>query len=223
MRGVGCWVWAVQVHTITYLLLIFAHYDEWDSSLEWRHNGREGVSNHKRLDDCLLFVQTQIKGIIKEPVNFPHKKLVTRKMFPFDDFLMSLQYWISMLHHIVSSFMFIWNIFSLDYHYVLPHHKRGIRPLLLRWMIISPNKIDRIKRSTSTGNSVDCALLLILSVFTTSLADQWIKRQLVVNNSKGDHLSSIRPSYNITNNVYAHMYRSQEVPIWHKINLAGRL
>ena len=164
-----------------------------------------------------------VGGIHRGPVNSPHKSPVTRKIFPFDDVIMSSQYWISVLHHIVSSFLFIWNIFSLDYHHVLPHHKRGIRPLQLRWMVISPNKIDRIKRSTSTDNSVNCALLSIPSVFTTSLADQWIKRQLVVTNSKGDHLSPIRPCYNFTRNVYAHMYRSQEVRTWHNINLAGRL
>ena len=28
--------------------------------------------------------------------------------------------------------MFIWNIVSLGYHYVLPRHKRGIRPSAIK-------------------------------------------------------------------------------------------
>ena len=232
MRGVGCWVCAVQVHSFTFLVLIFAHYDEWDSSLQWRHNGRDGVSNHQRLD-CLLpclfrhwskeSSKLRVTGFCEG--NSPgtgelHAQMASHaENVPFDDVFMSSQYWISILHHIVSSFMFIWNIFRLDYQYVLPRYKRGIRPLLSRWMVISPNKIDRVKRSTGTGNWVNCALLLIPSVFTTSLADQWIKRQLKATKSKGDNLS---PN-NITSNAYAQMRRSREVPIWHKINLAGWL
>ena len=64
--------------------------------LEWRHNGRDGASNHRRLD-CLLnrsFGKENIKaprhwlfvrGIHRLPVDSPHKGPVTWKMFPFDD------------------------------------------------------------------------------------------------------------------------------------------
>ena len=54
---------------------------------QWRHNGRDGVSNHQPRH-CLPFIQTQIKENIKAPVNSPHKWPVTRKMFPFDDVIM---------------------------------------------------------------------------------------------------------------------------------------
>ena len=70
-------------------------------ALRWRHNGHDGVSNpqphhclhticsggdqRKHLSSAsLAFVQ----GIHREPVNSLHKWPVTRKMFPFDDFIM---------------------------------------------------------------------------------------------------------------------------------------
>ena len=86
---------------------------DWDqcfcaSSLRWRHNGHDGVSNHQphhcllnRLFGCrskkhqssasLAFV----RGIHRGPVNFPHKWPVTRKMFPFDDVIMYLEGWLT--------------------------------------------------------------------------------------------------------------------------------
>ena len=68
------------------------------SSLQWRHNERDGVSNHRRLD-CLLnrFFRRRsnkhqssaslafVRGIHRWPVNSPHKGSVTRKIIPFDD------------------------------------------------------------------------------------------------------------------------------------------
>ena len=67
-------------------------------SLQWRHNERDGISNHQRLD-CLLNAcsgpdQRQyqspaslacVRGIHRWPMNSPHKEPVTRKTFPFDD------------------------------------------------------------------------------------------------------------------------------------------
>ena len=69
-------------------------------SLQWRHNGRAGVSNHQ----CIycLTVSTGadqrkhqssaslafVRGIRRGPVNSPHKWPVTRKRFPFDDVIM---------------------------------------------------------------------------------------------------------------------------------------
>ena len=75
------------------------HISKRDSSLRWRHDGRDGVSNNQP------FIQAQIKenikssaslafvrGIHRWPVNSPHKWPVTRKMFPFDDVIMSLHW-----------------------------------------------------------------------------------------------------------------------------------
>ena len=67
-------------------------------SLQWRHNGRDGVSNHRR-DDCLLnrffgcrsnkTLKLRVTGLCAEnsPVTgeFAAQGSVTRKMFPFDD------------------------------------------------------------------------------------------------------------------------------------------
>ena len=72
----------------------------WDT-LQWRHNGRDGVSNRqprdcllKRLFRCRskktskLRVTGLCEGNSPGPVNSPHKGPVTRKMFPFDDVIM---------------------------------------------------------------------------------------------------------------------------------------
>ena len=72
-------------------------------SLQWRYNGYDGVSNHQPYD-CLLNLYSGadqrkhqssvllafVRGIHRGPVNSPHKWPVTRKMFPFDDVIMSL-------------------------------------------------------------------------------------------------------------------------------------
>ena len=71
------------------------------NALLWRHNGHDGVSNHQPRG-CLLnrlFIRRSKKtsklrvtglcvGNSPGPVNSPHKGPVTRKMFPFDDFIM---------------------------------------------------------------------------------------------------------------------------------------
>ena len=74
-------------------------------SLRWRHNGRDGVSNHHGASRLFTqpFIRAHIKvnikssaslafvwGIHRGPVNSPHKWPVTRKMFPFDDVIMAM-------------------------------------------------------------------------------------------------------------------------------------
>ena len=73
-----------------------------NSSLQWRHNGCDGVSNHQH-HDCLLnrlfrrrskkTSELRVTGLCAEIhrwlVNSPHKGPVTRKVFPFDDVIMS--------------------------------------------------------------------------------------------------------------------------------------
>ena len=72
-------------------------------SLQWRHNERDGVSSHRCLD-CVLnrLLRRRSKKTSKlrttglcegnSPVTgeFPAQRPVTRKMFPFDDVIMSL-------------------------------------------------------------------------------------------------------------------------------------
>ena len=67
----------------------FHHWLHRDFSLRWRHNERDGVSNHQP-HDCLLNRQSSaslafVRRIHRGPVNSPHKWPVTRKMSPFDD------------------------------------------------------------------------------------------------------------------------------------------
>ena len=68
-------------------------------ALQWRHNGRNGVSNHQSYD-CLLNRLLRrgskityaslafVRGIHRWPVNSPQTGPVTRKMSPFDDVIM---------------------------------------------------------------------------------------------------------------------------------------
>ena len=75
-----------------------------ESSLQWRHNERDGVQNHQP-HDCLLkrlFKRRSLKtsklrvtGLCEGggPVNSLHKGPVTRKMFPFDDVIMYIHQW----------------------------------------------------------------------------------------------------------------------------------
>ena len=70
--------------------------------LQWRHNQRDGVSNHQRLHFFATVCsgadqwkhqssasQAFLRGIHRWPVNSPHKRPVTRIMFPFDDVIMN--------------------------------------------------------------------------------------------------------------------------------------
>ena len=74
------------------------------SSLQWRHNGRDSVSNH-RPRDCFLnrlfrrrskkTLQLRVRGTLcgeftgdRGPMNSTHKWPVTRKMFRFEDVIM---------------------------------------------------------------------------------------------------------------------------------------
>ena len=66
------------------------------SPLHWRHNDHGGVSNHRPRGGCLLnrLFRRRWKKTSKLRVtglcvgNSPHKRPVTRKMFPFDDVIM---------------------------------------------------------------------------------------------------------------------------------------
>ena len=79
---------------------------EWQWSLQWRHDERDGVSNHQH-HECLLnrLFRRRSKKTPKLrqlwpvtgdrwPVNSPHKWPVTQKMFPFDDVIMYNDTWL---------------------------------------------------------------------------------------------------------------------------------
>ena len=70
------------------------------SSLQWRDNERDGVSNTGISIVCLTVDSGAdkkyqspaslafVQGIHRRPVNSPHKRPVTRKKIPFDDVIM---------------------------------------------------------------------------------------------------------------------------------------
>ena len=77
-------------------------FDEW-SSLLWRHNGRDSISNHHPHHCLLIFVFRRrskkisksaslavVRGIHRGAVNSPHQSPVTREMLPFDDVIMMI-------------------------------------------------------------------------------------------------------------------------------------
>ena len=96
-----------MTYLISYLTIKSFNHNEyqwqWWTVLQWRHNERNGVSNHRRLD-CLLncLLRRRSKKTIKLRVtghyegNPPvtgglpsHKVSVTRKMSPFDDVIIN--------------------------------------------------------------------------------------------------------------------------------------
>ena len=91
------WPWLRQwLRADSRQVITWTNYWPLKPSLQWRHNERDGVSNHDRRD-CLLnrnrlfgyrSALTFLKGIHRWPVDSPHKGPVTRKMFPFDDVIM---------------------------------------------------------------------------------------------------------------------------------------
>ena len=70
----------------------WCHYIILTSALQWRHNEHDAVSNHKRLfrRRSKKTSKLPVTGLWvgNSPVNSPHKRPVTRKMFPFDDVIM---------------------------------------------------------------------------------------------------------------------------------------
>ena len=101
--------------------------------LQWRHDERDGVSNHKP-HDCLpkrsfrhrwektskLRVTGLCEGNSPLTGEFPHKEPVSRKMFPFDDVIMRVR--VQLYASIASNngpvpnsrLAIIWTIDSLD-------------------------------------------------------------------------------------------------------------
>ena len=83
----------VTLSALTYPVSLFSY--------QWRHNGRDSVSNHQH-HDCFLNLYSDtdqrknqsftslafVRGIHRKPVNFQHKWPVTRKLFPIDDVIM---------------------------------------------------------------------------------------------------------------------------------------
>ena len=66
-----------------------------DTAPQWRHNWRDGVSNHQSGADQRKHQTPRHWPLCKEfswPVNSPYKRPVTRKMFPFDDVIMQFPF-----------------------------------------------------------------------------------------------------------------------------------
>ena len=86
---------------VSFLFVFLSHVTD-GLTLQWRHNGCDGVSNyhHMVVYSAVYSGADQIKhqsfaslafvrGIHRWPVNSPHKGPVTRKMFPFDNVIVT--------------------------------------------------------------------------------------------------------------------------------------
>ena len=101
--GLAIWGWGVRrpKYLTSYYTSTRCLQGYMRRSLLWRHNRRNGVSNHQP-HDCLLNrlfrrrskktskprISGLLRGIHRWLVNSPHKWPVMRKMFPFDDVIM---------------------------------------------------------------------------------------------------------------------------------------
>ena len=101
------WNTVIVIWSFTCLTTLNTHNDIFCifSALQWRHNERDGVSNHQP-QDCLLnrlFGRRSKKtstlrviglcgGIHRWPVNSSNKGPVAQKMFPFDDVITLLRW-----------------------------------------------------------------------------------------------------------------------------------
>ena len=95
----ACWVY--QTPLPEPLLTGLQAIEQVVTTSQWRHNERDGISNHQP-HDCLLSILFQrtwrkhqsstslafVQGIHRWPVDSQHTWPVTRKMFPFDDVIM---------------------------------------------------------------------------------------------------------------------------------------
>ena len=71
------------------------------ATLQWRHNGRDLESPASRLFTHPFKSGASLAcvwGIHRSPVNSPHKWPVTRKLFPFDDVIMTVSIYIKMFN-----------------------------------------------------------------------------------------------------------------------------
>ena len=99
-------------------------------TLQWRHNGHNGISNHQPYYCLLNLLYTGaderkhqssaslvfVRRMYQWPVNSPHKWPVMWKMFPFDDIIM-------MYYHQTYWECFNWAAFhSLSFHVSWPFH-----------------------------------------------------------------------------------------------------
>ena len=121
--------------------------------LQWRHNEHGGVSNHQPYD-CLLnrlfrrrskkTSKLRVTGLCEgnSPVTgeFPHKRPVTRKMFPFDDVIMP---WKDLTRSVLGSkcLFFYW-------YYLIPDNCH-----IQHWVICDRRSI--LLRGINSGPSMD--------------------------------------------------------------------
>ena len=94
------WGMGLLPSTIVIAIRVRVHHN----TLHWRHNDHDGVLNHQP-HGCLLdrlfrrkskeASKTRVTGLCAGkspgPVNSPHKGPVTRKMFPFDNVIMTIK------------------------------------------------------------------------------------------------------------------------------------
>ena len=138
------------------------------SPLRWRHNDHDGVSNHlprgcllNRLFRSKKTSKLRVTGLCEGnspgPVNSPHKGPVTRKMFPFDDVIMTTNNFHSLVQDCSNSSALAMELLQ-----------SCNKPLILSCIFL------HIKSDNVSGR---------VWVVTRLIACKWDKIDLVINNS----------------------------------------
>ena len=91
-KAMACWSRYISSHGID---LVLSKESRFIIALQWRHNALDGVSDHQPHDCLLNFLfrhrskkASKLRATGLCAGNSPHKRPVTRKMFPFDDVIM---------------------------------------------------------------------------------------------------------------------------------------
>ena len=105
-------------------------------TLQWRHNEHDGISNHQPRDcllNCLFMRRSKkisklcVTGLCEgNSPKSPHKGPVTRKMFPFDEVIMTL-----VLHQCLLDIYFV-PLFSRDAYWFTVRSRVCYHTLLVR-------------------------------------------------------------------------------------------
>ena len=130
-------------------------------TLQWRHNGHDGVSNHQP-HDCLLNrlfrrrskktsklrVTNFVRGINRWPVNSTHKWPVTQKMFPFDDVIMEVLFTKS------SSTAYPWYV--IGWQLCCPPLESNAVKLLQAKVILTKNRVNKAHLNSTIASISRC-------------------------------------------------------------------
>ena len=205
-------------------------------TLQWRHNGRDSVSNHQHHDCFLnrLFRHRSkknqssaslafVRGIHRRPVNSPHKGPVTRKIFPFDDvIIMNWFIWmtseavlcVTPYRQSISGAMLVYLIISYDFitHVIL-------RAASLAWNNNCPsagevtmNMCGNNDLNNTISYSTQTKMTLYFMLFIISIQGSETTRQIINPLAIYIHLQLVASQHIVI--IMHYWFRPNEVICW---------